>query len=131
MSECAVIRCSRPAAAVRIMSLPDTVLLEEVVCAEHNAAMDAGEPWYWNAKDDRGVIYMGSDLQAEGVRILSDMGFSGSMDRASGINERHTRFTISHTDLAGSDEQRLDLLLTGPQARELAEWLERWGPGGE
>lgn len=131
-SECAVIRCSQPAEAVRVMSLPGHLLLEEVVCVFHDAAMDAGEPWFWVCADDGGrggsVIYMGDDLARENVRTYRGSGFIGTRDRASGIDEPHTRFTIAHADLAGGDEQRLDLLLTGSQARELGELLIRWAP---
>ena len=89
------------------MSLPGRILLEEVVCAQHDNAMNAGEPWYWVCADDGGaggsVIYMGDDLRNEAVRRMGKPGFQGSMDRASGIDEPHTRFTIQHTDLGGVD----------------------------
>lgn len=128
-SECAVIRCSKPAAVTRIMSQPGSILSETVVCTEHDAAMTNGEPWYYNSAEPRGVIYIGADLKAEGVRRLVDMDAGGgNNDRASDIDEPHQRFTITHCGFHGGDDEKLHLVLTRAEALEVAEWLQRWAP---
>ncbi len=116
---CQVLRCSGEARHLRNVGKPGGPRLDAVVCDEHQAAIEAGADWYL-APDDH-VIYVGEDLRVRrlmklaNVEVSDDVGYVGSMP------EGHARMRLTLQNLAGGDEEHVELVV----ADEARGYLER------
>jgi hypothetical protein len=69
MMGCAVLRCSNVTAHTVNVMPPDCVPIEVRLCEEHDAAIRAGQPWFYD--DDERAVLMRKDLVTSGMQLIA------------------------------------------------------------
>jgi len=119
---CAVLRC--PNLATTVIRSPGELLLEWAVCADHKAAIDAGEPWRADPDPESHTVLMGTDIRQAGEVLLTDYtGWSNDLATVSaGVEVVRFHFT----DETG---EAITFLMPAAVVRNLADDVVRFGIG--
>ena len=113
------------AEVIDVTNDPTRLTSETAVCREHFDRMQAGEAWTYHHEDSS--IYMGDDLKAEGIRLVSEFSgneASGRLHGIEGVRPTSPVFKFVTTFLDGSPAETVELLLTPVQITRLREMLQ-------
>jgi hypothetical protein len=122
---CQVLRCANEFGAVVLVNPPGSDRHETAVCAAHKEAMDAGEPWFFDASSNR--YYFGPDLVARNLRRVTRVSTSSSADRLSDDDRGRLKLVTLFYRTVGGDgtEESVEFVLTDQLRRMLADALTR------
>lgn len=121
---CRVLRCPKPNAHVIV--LQRAPLYEAAVCAEHQAQIEAGAAWTYDAVDN--VIYMGTDVQAEGILKVTggeSVEGVGWLRGVEGVEPTDPVITLNVETLTGEPRDPIQLVVPKHLRRIVAWWIDR------
>lgn len=122
---CQVLRCDNKPDGHRV-AVHSSPLFEVAVCAEHHARIEAGETCTYSWKDN--VIYMGTDLQAEGILKVTDFTTRESGGRLHGVEDvapSDPVITLHMETLSGEPHEPIQVVIPEQLRKMLAFWIDR------
>jgi hypothetical protein len=118
---CAVLRCDRPLGKAYEPKIePHGQRIERIVCQEHGARIEAGDPWLFDGTDN--VIYMDADLDATGLRLIESASSSSNMDALNGV-EPLIRLQLGLAKFGRAADEEATLLLRRRDAQAVVALL--------